>query len=254
MILRRLGNKQALAHKIIPYFPSHNKYIEPFFGAGGMFFNKPKAQYNFLNDIDNNVYNGFNVLLRHKQELYDYIYMTPIHPMFWEECKHRTPDNDIERAVYFLILSNFGYMGQPATLQRGDGNSKEQLLLNINKTYEFLVKSDVQFFNCDFRKIHKEYHFKNKDGLFIYSDPPYLDKGNNYKLKKKWSKEDAKDCFDATFNTGQPGALSEFDHEYILQLAEERNLNVHYIGERKNLKCRDTEILITNYKPHPTLF
>lgn len=46
MILRRLGNKSKLAAKIIPYFPAHKIYIEPFFGAGGMFFNKPKAKYN----------------------------------------------------------------------------------------------------------------------------------------------------------------------------------------------------------------
>lgn len=52
MILRRLGNKQAIAHKIIPYFPPHKIYIEPFFGAGGMFFNKPKAKYNIVNDLD----------------------------------------------------------------------------------------------------------------------------------------------------------------------------------------------------------
>ena len=59
MILRRLGNKQAIAHKIIPYFPPHKIYIEPFFGAGGMFFNKPKAKYNIVNDLDSDVFNLF---------------------------------------------------------------------------------------------------------------------------------------------------------------------------------------------------
>ena len=51
MILRRLGNKSKIAHKIQEYFPPHSVYIELFFGAGGMFFNKPKVQYNFLNDL-----------------------------------------------------------------------------------------------------------------------------------------------------------------------------------------------------------
>ena len=53
MILRRLGNKQAIAQDIIKYFPEHKIYIEPFFGAGGMFFNKPKAKYNIVNDLEN---------------------------------------------------------------------------------------------------------------------------------------------------------------------------------------------------------
>lgn len=62
MILRRLGNKKKIAHKIIQYFPPHKIYIEPFFGAGGMFFNKPKVKYNFLNDLDSDVFNLFQVV------------------------------------------------------------------------------------------------------------------------------------------------------------------------------------------------
>ena len=50
MILRRLGNKQAIAQDIIKYFPAHKIYVEPFFGAGGMFFQKPKAKFNMVND------------------------------------------------------------------------------------------------------------------------------------------------------------------------------------------------------------
>ena len=44
-ILRRLGNKKKLMDKLLPLFPPHKIYIEPFFGAGGVFFNKPKAKY-----------------------------------------------------------------------------------------------------------------------------------------------------------------------------------------------------------------
>ncbi len=48
--------------------------------------------------------------------------------------------------------------------------------------------------------------------------------------------------------------MSEFDNEFILNQAKERNLNVIIIGERQNLKNRRTEILVTNYKKEPTLF
>jgi DNA adenine methylase len=54
--------------------------------------------------------------------------------------------------------------------------------------------------------------------------------------------------------TGCKFAISEFDNEFILQQAKERNLNVHIIGERQNLKNRRTEILITNYQVAPDLF
>ena len=69
MILRRLGNKSKLAVKIQQYFPKHKLYIEPFFGAGGMFFHKPKAKYNILNDLDSDVFNLFQVVTLRKNEL-----------------------------------------------------------------------------------------------------------------------------------------------------------------------------------------
>ena len=56
MILNRLGNKRLLAPIISSYFPQHTTYIEPFFGAGGMFFyKKPRAKFSILNDIDDDV-------------------------------------------------------------------------------------------------------------------------------------------------------------------------------------------------------
>lgn len=59
MVLQRQGNKKALFKKIEKYIPKHEIYIEPFFGAGGIFFLKERAKYNFLNDLDNEVFNLF---------------------------------------------------------------------------------------------------------------------------------------------------------------------------------------------------
>ena len=42
--------------------------------------------------------------------------------------------------------------------------------------------------------------------------------------------------------------MSEFDNPFIINQAKERGLNIINIGERRNLKNRRTEILITNYK------
>ena len=66
MILRRLGNKSKIAEDIITYFPDHKIYVEPFFGAGGMFFNKRKAKYNIVNDLDCEVVNLFQVIQKDK--------------------------------------------------------------------------------------------------------------------------------------------------------------------------------------------
>ena len=50
---------------LLPHFPPHKTWIEPFFGSGSAFFNKPKAQYNIVNDLDSDVFNLFQVIMNH---------------------------------------------------------------------------------------------------------------------------------------------------------------------------------------------
>ena len=69
-----------------------------------------------------------------------------------------------------------------------------------------------------------------------------------------WKETDCIDLFDSMADTGCKFAMSEFNYPFILEQAKQRNLNVITIGERQNLKNRRTEILVTNYKNHATLF
>ena len=124
MILRRLGNKKKIAKKIQAHFPPHKIYIEPFFGAGGMFFNKPKAKYNIVNDLDSDVFNLFMVVMNRKDELLEAFKMMPIHQDLLEYWKKNKETDEIKKAIRFLFLSNLTFMGQGGTLQAGLGNTK----------------------------------------------------------------------------------------------------------------------------------
>ena len=42
-------------------------------------------------------------------------------------------------------------------------------------------------------------------------------------------------------------AISEFNHPFIIDQANKRNLNIITIGERNNIKNKRIEILVTNY-------
>lgn len=253
MILTRLGNKTKIAQKIQTYFPKHTIYIEPFFGAGGMFFNKPKAKQNIVNDIDSDVFNLFQVVSNKKTELEKAFLQMPIHSdllAYWKKNKETDP---IKKALRFLLLSNFTYLGKPDTLQLRPQNSQKVLHEKLQKTHELLF--DVQFANYDFRKFLKSIgfrHLKDKNNVFIYCDPPYLNTANNY--DNKFTETDSNDLFNSLEDFGSKWAMSEFEHPFILEQAAARNLNIYKIGERQNLKNRKTEILITNYKINNTLF
>ncbi len=248
MILRRLGNKSKIAKKIQVHFPRHYIYIEPFFGAGGMFFNKPKSKYNVLNDIDSDVYNLFQVVSNKKSELEAAFKAMPIHQKLWEYWKNNQETDPIKKSLRFLFLSNYGYLGQSETLRYLSGNTSKLLYENIERTNAFIF--GCEFMSTDFRDIFKKLPFKNKKekfNTFVYCDLPYLETNNNY--QQGFSKQDSLDLFDVLENSGVHFAMSEFDNPFILDQAKQRGLNIIAIGERRNLKNRRLEILITNYKP-----
>jgi DNA adenine methylase len=255
MILRRLGNKQAIAHKILPYFPAHEIYIEPFFGAGGMFFNKPKAKYNILNDLDSDVFNLFDVVVNYKTVFLELLELTPYSSELFEHWKINKETEPLKKALRFIYLSNFSFLGKETCIRMDTRNHKENALLNLNKTILFLKDCSLKFTNNDFRKAIKSISLSEENNIakaFFYCDPPYLGTNDNY--SNSFKEQDCIDLFDFLQDTGCKFAMSEFDNEFVLNQAKERGLNVIIIGERKNIKNRRTEILITNYEKQKSLF
>lgn len=248
-----------MALDIQKHFPKHSVYIEPFFGAGGMFFNKPKAKYNIVNDLDSDVFNFFQVVMNNKTEFEDAFYQMPIHSdllKYWLDNKETEP---IKKALRFMFLSNYTFLGNGSgTLYFGAGGkytTKDNFFKDIKKCFDKIY--DIQLNNIDFREFLKNISF-HKDGrdteakTLIYADPPYLGTNDNY--SHSFTEQDSIDLFDCLQERACNFAMSEFDNEFILTQANTRKLNVIYIGERQNLKNRRTEILITNYENAPTLF
>jgi DNA adenine methylase len=256
MILRRLGNKTRIAKEIIKYFPPHTTYVEPFFGAGGLFFNKPKAKYNILNDLDSDVINLFNVILNKKNEFLELLELTPYSSelfRYWSKNEEKEP---LMKALRFVYLSNYGYLGTNSILRTSIyNNSKRVAIRNLEETIKFLKDCSIQFTDYDFRKSIKSVSFRRQSEIektFFYCDPPYLGTTNNY--SHSFTEQDCIDLFDILQDTGCKFAISEFDHPFILDQAKKRWLHVHVIGERQNLKNRQTEVLITNYENQKMIF
>ena len=250
-MLRRLGNKSRVAKSIIKHFPEHRIYVEPFFGAGGMYFNKPKAKYNILNDLDDDVFNLFMVTKNRKDELIEYLEETPLSQSLFNYWRTHKEEDEIAKAVRFLFLSNFSVLGTTNTFACIIDQSFKALLKNIYGVEDF---SRAKFTNLDFRKLLKSISYR-QDGrnheskTFIYNDPPYLETGNNYSTET-WKEEDVVDLFNANMEMAKRGckfAISEFNHPFVLEQAKEHGLEVIEIGERRNLKNRRVEILIVNY-------
>jgi DNA adenine methylase len=248
-MLTRLGNKQALKDTLYQYFPPHKMRIEFFFGAGGSFFNLPKPQYAILNDYDDDVFNLYQVLLSQKSELREAIEMMPISQSLLNYWKTNLETDPLKKSIRFLLMSNFTYLGKGDTIRFGISNSKKVLLSKIEKTFRAL--ENVQLMNEDFRDVLPKVSFPrrvlNKTQVFGYLDPVYLDTIHSYKVPS-WTVNDTEDCFKLMAETEIKCAMSESDHEAVLDFASDYKMQVQKVTERKNLKNRRIEILAMNYK------
>jgi DNA adenine methylase len=252
MILSRIGNKRAIASKIYQLFPKHDIYIEPFFGAGGMFFNKPKSAHNFLNDLDEDVYNLFLVLVNKKNEFIDVLEKTPIHKSLFDYWVKNRESDPVLSAVRFIVLSNFSYLGKGDTLCLGADLGKSQILQKLDSTLKYF--GEAKLTNVDFEKMMNIISLdpEEKNRAFIYADPPYVKTAHNY--KNGFKLKDAQRLINCLIESNLRFAYSEFDNPDIINMAKNKNLNIQYVCRRQSLKSVSNEILITNYNQENTLF
>lgn len=244
-LLRRQGNKSLIAKIIQLHFPSHDTYIEPFFGAGGMFFNKSLAKYNVVNDLDSDVFNLYNIVSNNLEDLKSAFLLMPFHEDLFRYWKKNKETDPVKKAVRFLFLSNYTLYGSSTGSLRGsaDRNEKQICLDSFIAVRKKL--QNVKFFNRDFREFLKLITL-DPQKVFIYADPPYLNVGGDY--SSHFTEQDSIDLFECLENKGCKWAMSEFNNPFILKQAKQRNLNVIEIGERNNIKNRRMEILIINYE------
>lgn len=241
MLLNRKGSKAKLAPKIIPLFPKHNNYIEPFFGGGSIFFQKEKAKYNFLNDLDDEVFNLHQQLQLNPDRFKEVLDNWIICQSAFKTNIFQTSSDPVIRAVDFLIRANYSLMSSSKALRLVATNTKHVAQSRIPATVQKL--DSAIFTHQDFRKFLQSLSV-NPATSFCYCDPPYQ-KTSAY--SNNFTERDLSDLLDILISRQFKFAVSEFDDPFVLSEASSRGLNIINIGERHNISNRRTEILLTNY-------
>lgn len=63
-----IGGKRRLAKHILPLFPEHTCYVEPFCGAAALYFLKEPAKVEVINDVNGELVNLYRVVRHHLEE------------------------------------------------------------------------------------------------------------------------------------------------------------------------------------------
>lgn len=180
-ILKYPGAKWSIAPWVISHLPEHHSYLEPFFGSGAVFFNKPKSRIETVNDLDGDVVNLFECIRRDPEKLAWELEATPYSRQEYEMAYQDIPEDSIQRARRFFILCNMGHgfrvngekVGWKNDVQ---GREYAYAVKSWNRLPEqvFEVAARLKEAQIDNRPACDLIRRFNHPNVLIYADPPYL--------------------------------------------------------------------------------
>jgi DNA adenine methylase len=175
-IIPWIGGKRRLAKTILPLFPEHRTYIEPFCGAAALFFMKDPAPVEVINDINGELMNLYRVVKYHLDGLVQEFRWELVGRLQFEWHLHQPAEQltDIQRAArfYYLQKTCFGgkVQGQNFGVDAGRPPRLHQLRMeeDLSAAHQRLVSATIEHLpwtDCVAR-------YDRPESLF-YCDPPY---------------------------------------------------------------------------------
>ena len=250
-IMKYPGSKWRIADWIISHFPKHHSYLEPFFGSGGVFFNKPRSDIETINDLDGDVINLFQWIRNDPERLAHEIYFTPYSREIYEGTFQKEPKNDLEKAVQFYTRLNMGHGFRTSGEKVGwkldvQGREKAYAAADWCKVPEKIMAAaerlrGVQIENRPALEVIKRFNFEN---VLIYCDPPYvLSTRCRKQYRKEMTDEDHEKLLNALLNHKGPVVISGYASPLY-----ERFLKGWYREEHENRtqKGKSVEVIWSN--------
>lgn len=171
-----LGGKRRLAKSILPLFPAHTCYVEPFAGAAALFFLKEPSETEVLNDINGELVNLYRVVRHHLEELVrQFKWALVSREMYkWLQATPTETLTDVQRAArfYFLQKCAFGSRLVGATFGTATMGGPRLNLLRIeeelSQAHLRLARTFVE--HLPWAKCLERY---DRPHSLFYMDPPY---------------------------------------------------------------------------------
>lgn len=112
-IIPWIGGKGRLADELLPLFPRHQCYVEPFAGGAALFFLKSPSDAEVLNDINGDIVNLYRVVQHHLEEFVRQFKWALTSRRIFEWLQDTNPATltDIQRAARFFYLQKTCFGG-----------------------------------------------------------------------------------------------------------------------------------------------
>lgn len=176
-IIPWLGGKRRLADTIIPHFPAHQCYVEVFAGGAALYFMRPPAEVEVINDINGELVNLYRVVQRHLEEFVrQFKWALSSREVFkWMQITRPETLTDIERAARFYYLQQEAFGGKVQGQTWGTATTVPAPTVNLLRLEENLSAAHLRLNGTYIERLDWKDCIKRYDRphTLFYMDPPY---------------------------------------------------------------------------------
>lgn len=171
-----IGGKRRLAKVLLPLFPEHSCYVEPFCGAAALFFMKEPVEAEVLNDINGDLVSLYRVVQNHLDEFVRQFRwaLTSRQIYGWMKESAVEPLTDIQRAARFYYLQKLGFGGKVNGRTFGTATTSPPRL-NLLRIEEDLSAAHLRLSQTYIEHLEWSECIRRYDRqhTLFYCDPPY---------------------------------------------------------------------------------
>lgn len=171
-----VGGKRRLAKHLLPLFPEHKCYVEPFCGGAALFFRKNASKVEVINDVNGELINLYRVVKNHLEEFVrQFKWALSSRQIFeWEKATPVEILTDIQRAARFYYLQNMAFGAKVEGQTFGTATTAPvginllRLEENLSAAHLRLARTTIE--HLSWLECIEKY---DRPHTLFYLDPPY---------------------------------------------------------------------------------
>lgn len=246
--IARMGGKSKSRKRIIEMIPEHICYVEPFFGAGWVYFGKDQSKVEVINDVDRELINLFKMLKYHAEEIQRLLtFEVSGRDAFYTYKKMNAGElTEIQRAIRFIYIISQSFASKGGVYGYGTTTKPSPQIFNTDdlmKLKERLRNTYIE--NLSFEIVFEKY---DRPYSFFFCDPPYFETDG---YENKFEKEDHIVLSNILKNIQGKFLLTINDHEMIRELYKDFNMQenevMYSVSKEVSGRKKFNELIITNY-------
>lgn len=174
-IIPWIGGKRRLAETLLHRFPQHKCYVEVFAGGAALFFLRPPAEVEVINDVNGELVNLYRVVKHHLEEFVRQFKWALSSREVFKWIQDTPPETltDVQRAARFFYLQQQAFGGKVQGQTWGTATTGAPInLLRIeeNLSAAHLRLSGAYVEHLDWATCLERY---DRPHTLFYLDPPY---------------------------------------------------------------------------------